>query len=205
MPYDTTNRQSQVGHSAAWLSGPRLGSLIGAIFGLVYSEVNAGPLPAPGPALVRAGAAAAFAGLVILLVATRNRQRLGSERRETEDSAAGGFGRGFWLIVAAEGVSIVAGNAVLTGPLALPERGVVAWVSVVVGVHFVALGAIWRARLFHVLGSAIAACGIAGLVEASEVASAASVVTFGAILPGALLLAFAYWGVLHPATSTDGS
>jgi hypothetical protein len=202
---DTAKDQRQYAARPALLRGPRLGSLIGAIFGLVYLEVNAGPLPAPGPGLVRAGAAAAFAGLVILLLATRQPQRPASERLEAQDSAAGGFGRGFWLIVAAEGAAIMAGSAVLTGPLALPERGVVAWVSVVVGVHFVALGAIWGARLFHVLGSAIAASGIAGLVEASEAASAAIVVTFGTILPGALLLAFAYWGVLHPATSTDGS
>jgi hypothetical protein len=205
MVRDTAKDQRQFEARPELLRGPRLGSLIGAIFGLVYLEVNAGPLPAPGPALVRAGAAVAFAGLVTLLFATRQPQRPGSERLGAGDSAAGGFGRGFWLIVAAEGAAIVAGSAVLTGPLRLPQRGVIAWVSVVVGVHFVALGAIWGARLFHVLGSSIAASGIAGLVAASVAASGAIVATFGAILPGALLLAFAYWGILHAAPPTGRS
>jgi hypothetical protein len=205
MVCDSTKDQRQVGYRAALLSGPRLGSLIGAIFGLVYLEANAGSLPAPAPAVLRVGAVGAFAGLVISLLATRHPQRPGSERPGTEDSGAAGFGRGFWLIAAGEGAAIVAGSAILTGPLGLPERGVVAWVSVVVGVHFVALGAIWRARLFHVLGSAIAAGGIAGLVAASEAASAAIVATFAAIVPGALLLAFAYWGVLNAAPPTGGN
>jgi hypothetical protein len=205
MVRDTARDQKQFDARPALLSGPRLGSLIGAIFGLVYLEVNAGPLPAPAPSALRLAAAAAFAGLVILLIATRNPQQPGGERPGAEDSAAGGFGRGFWLIVAAEGAAIVAGSAILTGPLAFPGRGVIAWVSVVVGVHFVALGAIWRARLFHVLGSAIAASGIAGLVAAGVAASGAIVATFGAVVPGVLLLAFAYWGVLHPAPPTGGS
>jgi hypothetical protein len=191
--------QPQLEARPALLGGPRLGSLIGAIFGLVYLEVNAGRLPAPGPALVRLAGAAAFAGLVIALLATRQPQHAGGGHLQPEDGADAGFRRGFWLIVAGEGVAIVAGSAMLTGPLGLPERGVVAWVSVVVGVHFLALGAIWRTRLFHVLGAAIAASGIAGLVAASEAASDAMVGIFGAILPGALLLAAAYWGVLHPA------
>jgi hypothetical protein len=41
--------------------------------------------------------------------------------------------------------------------------------------------------------------GIAGLVAASEAASAAIAGTFAAIVPGTLLLAFAYWGVLNAA------
>jgi hypothetical protein len=104
-----------------------------------------------------------------------------------------------------EGAAIVAGSAILTGPLDLPGRGVIAWVSVVVGVHFVALGAIWGGRLFHVLGSAIAACGIAGLVAAGVAASGAIVASFGAVVPGVLLLASACLGVLHPAPPTGGS
>jgi hypothetical protein len=166
--------------------------LIGAVFGLVYLEANAGSLPAPAALALRLAGAAAFAGLVSLLIITR-----GADRPGTEHPGAGGFGRGYWLIVAAEGAAIVGGSALLTGLLDLPGRGVVAWVSVVVGVHFVALGAIWRTRLFHVLGAAIATSGIAGLIAASEAASGTIVATFGAVVPGALLLAFAYWGVLN--------
>jgi len=45
----------------------------------------------------------------------------------------------------------------------------VAWVSVVVGGHFVMLAGIWRLRLFRHLGTAIALCGIVGLTAAPPV------------------------------------
>ena len=84
--------QRQFDARPALLRGPRLGSLIGAIFGLVYLEVNAGPLPTPAPSVLRLAAAAAFAGLVILGIATLNPQRPGSEPPGAEEGAAGGFG-----------------------------------------------------------------------------------------------------------------
>jgi hypothetical protein len=61
------------------------------------------------------------------------------------------------------------------------------------------------ARLFRVLGSSIAANGIAGLLAAGVAGSGAIVATVGAVLPGALLLAFAYWRVLHAAPPTGAS
>ena len=80
---------------------------------------------------------------------------------------------------------------VLRGPAGLPNA-VVAWVSVVVGVHFLLLAAIWRLRLFRHLGAAITLCGVAGLTAAG--APAAVIAVAGGVLPGVLLLAAAYQG-----------
>ena len=64
-------------------------------------------------------------------------------------------------MVAAEVAGIAAGSALLNGPLDWPHA-VVAWVSVVVGMHFAVLAAVWRVSLSG-LGAAIALCGLAGL------------------------------------------
>jgi hypothetical protein len=95
--------------------------------------------------------------------------------------------------VAAEVAAIAAGSALLNGPLDRP-RAVVAWVSVVVGMHFAALAAVWRVSLFRWLGAAIALCGLAGLAAAGLGASSAVIATVGGVLPGALLLAAGYRG-----------
>src|SRR5262249_60280333 len=81
--------------------------------------------------------------------------------------AGGGFGsRWYWLAGAGEVAACPGGVALLSGPAGLPGAGV-AWVSAVVGVHFVVLDALWRLRLFRLLGAAIALCGIAGLAAAA--------------------------------------
>jgi hypothetical protein len=56
---------------------------------------------------------------------------------------------------------MAAGLAVLNGPLDAPQAGV-AWVSLVVGVHFFALAVAFAEPFFHRLGGAITVCGLAG-------------------------------------------
>lgn len=185
------------------LSGQQLGSLIGAVAALVYVEANSGALPSPAPASLRVAAAVTFAGLIARLVIAQRHPRL-----PTEQGGPGGFGRGYWLVVAAEAAAIVAGSAIISGALGAPHA-VVAWVSVVVGFHFLALGVIWRLRMFHLLGAAIALCGVAGLVSAGADAPAAVIATLGGVLPGVVLFAFAYWGAIdnrrRPERTTPGS
>jgi hypothetical protein len=179
--------------------GQRLGSLIGGVFGLIYVEVNAGSLAAPAAAALRIAGAVAFAGLVALLVARRGRGAAPSTGREpgasAEAAARGGFGPRYWLVVAAEVAAIAAGSALLNGPLDRP-RAAVAWVSVVVGVHFFVLASLWRVSLFRWLGAAIALCGLAGLAAAGLDASGAVIATAAGVLPGALLLAAGYRGAI---------
>jgi hypothetical protein len=169
----------------------KLGSLVGAVFGLVFVVVNAGTLPTVIGTVLRALAVVAF--LVVLDALRRPRRP-----RRTVASAAGrpgggGFGTGYWLVVAAEVVSIAVGVRVLGGPLDTPDARV-AWVAFVVGVHFVALAVVWAESVFHWLGGSMAACGVLGLTLAFAGAPHAAVASIGGVLPGALLLAFAVWG-----------
>ena len=159
------------------------------MFGLIYVEVNAGPLAAPAAAALRIAGAVVFAGLVALLAARRG------PGASAEVAAHSGFGRRYWLVVAAEVAAIAAGSALLNGPLDRP-RAAVAWVSAVVGVHFFVLASLWRVSLFRWLGAAIALCGLAGLAAAGLGASAAVIATVGGVLPGALLLAAGYRGAI---------
>jgi hypothetical protein len=180
----------------------KLGSLIGAVFGLVFVLVNAGPLPSVISIVVRVLGVITFLIVLIALIAVRRRSRPADRSRP----AGGGFGQGYWLVVAAEVVAILVGVRLLAGPLETPDAGV-AWVALVVGVHFVALAVVWAQPLFHWLGGSLTLCGVVGLIVAFAGAHQAAVASVGGILPGALLLAFSLWGanVAGPIVTTPGS
>jgi hypothetical protein len=173
--------------------GQRLGSLIGGIFGLIYVGANAGSLPDPWAAVLQIAAGVAFAGLAALLALARGPHSAGP-------AAGGGFRGSYWLVVAGEAAAILAGAVLLHGPAGLP-RAVVARVSVVVGVHFLVLAAIWRLPLFRLLGGGIALCGAAGLAAAAGGAATAVVAGTGGVLPGFLLLTASYWAATRAAIS----
>lgn len=179
-----------------------MGSLVGAVFGAIYVEANSGSLPMPVPIALRIAGAVAFVGLVVLIAVTRRPPTPSADK--PGPSGRGGFGRGYWLIVAGEATAIVIGANVLTRVFDLPHavlpHAVVAWVSVVVGVHFLALAAIWRLSLFRALGGAICLCGLGGLAAVGAGATNAAIAIIGGVGPGALLLAFAYWGAVDGRT-----
>jgi hypothetical protein len=139
---------------------------------------------------LRIAAGVVFAGLVALLALPAG------PRPPVDPRVRSGFGKGYWLVVAGEAAAIPAGAAVISGPAGL-QHAAVAWVSVVVGVHFVVLAAIWRLPLFRYLGVAMALCGIAGLTAAAAGASVAATAGVGGVPPGALLLATGSWGAAH--------
>jgi hypothetical protein len=175
--------------------GPqRLGSLVGAVFGLVYVIVNAGALPSVVGLPLRGLGGIAF---VAVLVAVRQGGDGDGAGRD------GAFGRGYWLVVGAEVAALAAGLAVLNGSLDEPQAGV-AWVSFVVGIHFFALAAVFGEPFFHLLGGAITACGVAGLALTAAGAGEAPIAAVSGVLPGALLLASGWWGARRagqPATA----
>ena len=175
--------------------GQRLGSLIGAIFGLLYVEVNAGLLHEPWAAVLKIAAGVAFAGIAAMFARDRG------QRPAARPADQGSFGGSYWLVVAGEVAAIVAGAVLLNGPARLPHA-VVAWVSVVVGAHFLALAAIWRFPLFRFLGAGIALCGVAGLTTAAAGAAPAVIAATGGVLPGILLLAASYWGATSSQPTT---
>lgn len=167
--------------------GSRLGSFIGGVFGLIYVEVNAGDLGASAATLLRIAGVVAFGGLLALLAVER---RSGTP---VTSAARDGFGSRYFLVVAAEVAAIPAGSVLLNGLFHLHDA-VVAWVSVVVGVHFIVLAAVWHMPWFRLLGATIALCGLAGMAAAGFDKSSAAIATVGGILPGALLLAASYLG-----------
>jgi hypothetical protein len=103
-------------------------------------------------------------------------------------------------VVTAEVVAIAVGVRVLGGPLDSPDAAV-AWVALVVGLHFVVLAVVWAPSRVSWLGGSLAACGVIGLTLAFAGASPRVVGSVGSVLPGALLLAFA----LRGATTGTGS
>lgn len=181
--------RSAPGHPAV-APGQRLGSLIGGTFGLIYVEVNAGSLPGHWAVILRIAAGVVFAGLAALLALPAGPPPPAGPRVRS------GFGTGYWLVVAGEVAAIPAGAALISGPGGL-QHAAVAWVSVVVGVHFVVLAVIWRLPLFACLGVAQALCGIAGLSAAAAGAAVAVTAGVGGVLPGALLLAAGSRGAAH--------
>lgn len=84
----------------------------------------------------------------------------------------------------------------LSGPLDAPYAGV-AWVSVVVGLHFFPLATLFDLPPFRWLGAGIAGFGVVGLALAAGGAGQAPVAAVGGVLPGALLLMASWWGATH--------
>lgn len=167
------------------MRGQQLGSMIAAVFGLIYVLVNTGPLPTGVALPLRVLAGIGF--LAVLVSAYRPRTA------GTPAPEGTGFGRAYWLVVAAEVIALFAGLAVVNGPLDAPQAGV-AWVSTVVGVHFFALAVVFRDRFFHGLGAAVTLCGLVGLVLAATGTGEAPIAVISGVVPGALLLASGWWG-----------
>lgn len=172
--------------------GQRIGSMVAATFGLVYVLVNTGSLPTGASVVLRVLAAVAFVGVLVPVV------RAGRPAPGAAGPGPRAFGRGYWVVVGVEVVALFAGTRVLSGPLDAPQAGV-AWVSTVVGVHFFALAVVLRQRFFHWLGAVVTACGVAGLVLALADAGEAAIDVVGGVLPGAVLLAFGWWGARRRA------
>jgi hypothetical protein len=177
----------------AFMTAEKLGSLIGAIFGLIFVLANSGALPLEIGMVLRILGVAAF---IAVLIALRRPRRPAAVARP----AGSGFGRGYWLVVAGEVLAIAVGLALLNGPLHAPQAAV-AWISFVVGAHFVGLAVVWKQPFFHWLGASILLCGSIGLALAVAASSESAVDTVGGVLPGALLLAFSLWGSTRVAGS----
>ncbi|WP_030415968.1 hypothetical protein [Streptomyces sp. NRRL S-1448] len=137
------------------------GVFIGALFGTVFVVANAhDPLsPAVGVTL-RVVAVLTFAGLLALalLAGRRGRAVLDGDGAPRADWFRGKFG----FVVAAEAVLLVGGRLALRAAGA-PDETAVAWIALIVGLHFMALAAVWQRRSVAVPGTALTALGVAGL------------------------------------------
>ncbi|MFB9800862.1 hypothetical protein [Streptomonospora salina] len=146
---------------------------IGSAFGAVFVFANAGaPMPPHMVLAARAAAAAALAAAVLLgLAAARAGAPSGFPRGPpTVPGGAGGrrgmFTRGFLGVVFTEAVLLIGGFRAIRVFDAPPETNV-AWIAVVVGLHFIALAAVWTAPSVAVPGAVLTALGAAGFALAA--------------------------------------
>ncbi|MET7472071.1 hypothetical protein ABZU22_18270 [Micromonospora sp. NPDC005222] len=164
-------------------SGLVVGSLVAVSFGTVFVLVNSGGLDAPWPLVLR------VAGLLVaalLLVALSRVARVETPGPQRE--AAGFMDRRYWLVVALEAVALFGGLFVINNVLDRPAVGV-AWVAVVVGMHFFGLAHVWRMPLYHWLGAAMTALGLAGFLAHALGAGAGTVGLISGVGCGAALFA----------------
>lgn len=160
--------------------GARLGSLVGAVAGLVFVLVNAGGLAAA--TALRVAAILVFVAVVVALVRSRV---------ESPGPAPGGI-RTYWTWVALEVVAIPVGAQVLNR---LDQSDLVlCWVVLVVGVHFLPFARAFRAPVFVALGLALIGLGLVG--GAAVLTGVDDAQLWAAVAAGFVLLAFAAYGVL---------
>lgn len=138
--------------------GMVIGSVVAIAFGTVFVMVNSSDLRTPWPLAVRvAGLVVAVALLAALAVLVRSTEE--AAPADTQDDRHSRF----WLVVLLEAVALFGGLAVINGVLDRPSVAV-AWVALVVGVHFLALAAIWRMPMYRWLGAAMTLLGLAGFL-----------------------------------------
>lgn len=192
-------------HGRGPAAGAEIGGPIAASFGLVFVIVNSAALP--GALRVGLIAVAALVAVAIIVLSLRLMRRWGGRGSGAGRGAASGlggpaddprgrspFGAAFWIIVAVEPFLIVVGTRIVTG-LFGDEFGV-AWIALVVGVHFLPFARIFGLRRFLAMGAAIAALGVIGFCLGFSGWEAAIAVVSG-VGSGAVLLAFGLWGVLQ--------
>lgn len=179
------------------MPGQLIGPIVATVFGLVYVEVNAGRLP---PVV---GWPLRIVGLVLLVVLSAMvvlKLRRGTALRDPSvrgrelAQRTTRLGAGFAVITVTEAVALVGGAILLTDVLDRPEA-VIAWVSVVVGLHFFPLARHVRMSFFTVLGVLITVCGVVAMVVALTTGADPVIAFVGGVLPGFILLGFAVWGI----------
>ncbi|MFC7528536.1 hypothetical protein [Actinoplanes sp. GCM10030250] len=134
-----------------------IGSLIAISFGTVFVMVNSGGLAEPWPVIVRVVAGLVAVGLVVALFRTP------AEVRGAVPARGGFKDRRYWLVVLVEVVALFGGLALINQVLGWPEASV-AWVTLVVGVHFFGLAWAWGMPMYHWLGAVMTALGVSGFV-----------------------------------------
>ncbi|MGW0802419.1 hypothetical protein [Nonomuraea sp. NPDC002799] len=173
------------------------GLLVGAAFGAVFVVVNAqSPLNTATVYVLRVAACLAAASVLALWFAAVRQERSAGARQERsagarQERSAGGrpggmFGRGYLVVVAAEAVLLFGGLRLLAA-WDRPPQANVAWIALVVGVHFIALAPVWKDWSIAVPGVLLTLLGAAGLVLASTDAVAWVPIVSG-VLSGVVLL-----------------
>jgi hypothetical protein len=164
--------------------GRKLGSLIGAIGGLVFVLANSGELAAGTALKVVAGT---------LFVATLVAIARGSASPPPPPTADAI--RIYWLCVVAEVLAIPAGAALLRG--LDHEELMPILVVLVIGVHFVPFARAFGAPMFVWLGLLLIVTSVAG--GAASLAGWEDAAPWTAVTGGLMLLGFSLGGLLRPS------
>jgi hypothetical protein len=180
-----------------------IGLLIGGGFGLAFVLANAhSPLSVIVGLTLRLLATACF---LVVIASVFRATRHGSER---PDAPAGSrlrsgsrYGRGFWWVVIAEVVLLVVGLQVLRIASA-PSEANVAWIALVVGLHFIAFAFVWREASIAVPGAIVFLLGVAGLALSATSANEWVPLVSG-VCSGFVLLAGSLLGALAGDRPTE--
>jgi len=159
-----------------------VGSLVAISFGLVFVVVNSGELGGWTTGVRIGGVVVAVALLVGLVLAARRAAAAPATDHK------GFVDQRYWRIVGLEGIALFGGLVVINAVLGQPKVAV-AWIAVVVGVHFVGLARLWGMDLYLVLGAVMAVLGLAGFVLAAAGASAGTIGLVSGVLSGVALFA----------------
>ncbi|GAA3452865.1 hypothetical protein [Dactylosporangium matsuzakiense] len=182
------------------LPGYVIGSIIATGFGTGFIAGNSGGLPDPWPQILRVGAALCAAALIIATFRTRSASTAapasGPAPAAEPVPARQAMGRGYWIVVAIEAIALFGGLFVINGVLHRSEVSV-AWVALVVGLHFYGLGAVWHAPMYHWLATAMTALAVAGFVIYAAGGSAAAVSAVAGVGSGVCLYGAVLWGLLR--------
>ena len=160
---------------------PKVAAIIGAIGGLVFILINAGPLPGGIAAAVRG------LGVVAFIAVTLTVLRRGGAQRPMPDPDQRAV-RIYWSMVILEVILIPLGFTFLTR-MHHPELGV-AWVALIVGVHFLPFAKAFGLPDFQPLAWTLIGLGLIGGVFAVAVGAAAGAFVAG-VLSGVALFVFA--------------
>ena len=162
--------------------GMVIGCLIALSFGTVFVLMNSGGPDEPWPWVIRGTGLAVAAVLLVALFRTAR------AARAAQPSGPGFADPRFRVNLGAEVLALFAGLYVINSVLNRPALGV-AWVAVVVGVHFFALGWAWRMSFYHRLGAAMTALGVAGFAAYAAGAGAGTVGLISGVGSGLALFA----------------
>jgi hypothetical protein len=173
---------------------PLIGHVIGGFFGVAFVFANSGSLPEG----IRDLTVAAAAAVSLLSVAV-----LGRSRREASATAAADerFDRTFLLIVVIEGIALFGGLALLDRPSAN-----VAWIALVVGLHFFWLARLWRRAFVEltVVATLLTVLGVAGLVISFTADSRDAVALLSGVGSGVVLLGSTLHGAISHRSAASG-
>lgn len=173
------------------MSPQLIGLLVGSSFGTAFVLANAGePLPAAVGIPMRILAVLCL--IAVVVAGFRGDRREGTGRG---DARPGWFGPRFGLVVVAEFALIFGGIAGLRA-LDAPQEINVAWIALIVGLHFVVLARVWKRGAIAVPGVVLSGLGAAGMIMAA-VSSVEWIPFVSGVLSGFTLLAGSLYGAVR--------